>query len=122
MTGAVLALHRRLGTPSRLAYAGAGISLFWLFVALAAPWLAPFDPLEQNLKAALLPPGGTHLLGTDNFGRDLLSRPKLSVPRRCAPPGGSSAACKSCSSGSNGASQGAATATNSQNRLIPAPA
>jgi peptide/nickel transport system permease protein len=74
MTAAVVALHHRLGSPSRLAYVGAGISLFWLFVALGAPWLAPFDPIEQNLAAALLPPGGTHLLGTDNFGRDLLSR------------------------------------------------
>jgi len=74
VTAAVLALHQRLGSPSRLAYAGGGISLFWLFVAVAAPWLAPFDPLEQNLTAALLPPGGAHLLGTDNFGRDLLSR------------------------------------------------
>jgi peptide/nickel transport system permease protein len=74
MTAAVLALHQRLGSPSRLAYAGAGISLLWLLVALAAPWLAPFDPLEQNLTAALLPPGSVHLLGTDNFGRDLLSR------------------------------------------------
>jgi peptide/nickel transport system permease protein len=74
MTAAVLALHLRLGSPSRLAYTGAGISLFWLLVALSAPWLAPFDPLEQNLSAALLPPGGAHLLGTDNFGRDLLSR------------------------------------------------
>lgn len=74
MTAAVFALHQRLGSPSHLAYAGAGISLFWLLVALAAPWLAPFDPLEQNLAAALLPPGSAHLLGTDNFGRDLLSR------------------------------------------------
>ena len=74
MTAAVLALHQRLGSPSRLAYAGAGLSLFWLFVAVTAPWLAPFDPLEQNLSATLLPPGGAHLLGTDNFGRDILSR------------------------------------------------
>jgi peptide/nickel transport system permease protein len=74
VTAAVLALHRRFGSPSRLAYAGAGLSLFWLFVAIAAPWLVPFDPLEQNLGAALLPPGGAHLLGTDNFGRDVLSR------------------------------------------------
>lgn len=74
MTAAILALHQRLGAPSRLAYAGAGLSLFWLLVALGAPWLAPFDPIEQNLGAALLPPGGAHLLGTDNFGRDLLSR------------------------------------------------
>jgi len=74
VTAAVLALHRRLGSPSRLAYAGAGLSLFWLLVAIAAPALAPFDPLEQNLGGALLPPGGAHLLGTDNFGRDVLSR------------------------------------------------
>jgi len=74
MTAAILGLHQRLGSPSRLAYTGAGLSLFWIFVAVAAPWLAPFDPLEQNLAATLLPPGGAHLLGTDNFGRDLLSR------------------------------------------------
>src|SRR5262249_4336166 len=74
MTAAILSLHHRLGSPSRLAYAGAGLSLFWLFVALAAPWLAPYDPLQQNLAATLLPPGGAHLLGTDNFGRDVLSR------------------------------------------------
>jgi peptide/nickel transport system permease protein len=74
VTAAVLALHRRFGSPPRLAYAGTGLSLFWLFVAIAAPWLAPFDPLGQNLGAALLPPGGAHLLGTDNFGRDVLSR------------------------------------------------
>lgn len=74
MTAAVAALHRRLGSPSRLAYAGAGLCLFWLFVALAAPWLAPYDPIEQDLAATLLPPGGAHPLGTDNFGRDILSR------------------------------------------------
>jgi len=74
MTAAALAFHRRLGSPSRLAYAGAGLSLFWLLVAIAAPVLAPYDPIEQNLGAALLPPGGAHLLGTDNFGRDVLSR------------------------------------------------
>jgi len=43
-------------------------------VALFAPWLAPFDPLEQNIARGDLPPGGEHLLGTDNFGRDVLSR------------------------------------------------
>jgi peptide/nickel transport system permease protein len=74
MSAAMIALHRRLGSPTRLAYAGAGLTLFWIFVALGAPWLAPFDPLEQNLGATLLPPGGAHVLGTDNFGRDVLSR------------------------------------------------
>lgn len=43
-------------------------------VAVFAPWLAPFDPLEQNIARGDLPPGGEHLLGTDNFGRDVLSR------------------------------------------------
>lgn len=49
-------------------------------MALFAPVLAPFDPLKQNLKARLLPPcwiaGGDmdHLLGTDQLGRDILSR------------------------------------------------
>ncbi len=37
-------------------------------------WLAPFDPIAQDAAASLLPPGGVHLLGTDNFGRDIFSR------------------------------------------------
>jgi peptide/nickel transport system permease protein len=36
--------------------------------------LAPYDPLHQDLAKRLLPPGGDHLLGTDELGRDLLSR------------------------------------------------
>ena len=56
------------------AVAGAAVCLFWLALALAAPWVAPFDPIAQDLSATLLPPGGAHLLGTDNFGRDILSR------------------------------------------------
>ncbi len=57
-----------------LAGAGAAICLVWLGLALAAPWVAPYDPIAQDLNATLLPPGGAHLLGTDNFGRDILSR------------------------------------------------
>lgn len=46
-----------------------------LLVALFAPLLAPYDPIEQNLGAAFLGPGSPgHLLGTDNYGRDVLSR------------------------------------------------
>jgi peptide/nickel transport system permease protein len=45
-----------------------------LAVALAAPLLAPYDPLQQDLAKRLLPPGGDHLLGTDELGRDMLSR------------------------------------------------
>jgi peptide/nickel transport system permease protein len=45
-----------------------------LLVALAAPLLATHDPLFLDPVARLQPPGGGHLLGTDNFGRDTYSR------------------------------------------------
>jgi peptide/nickel transport system permease protein len=43
-------------------------------VALLAPWIAPADPLAQSVLARLKGPNATHWLGTDQFGRDLLSR------------------------------------------------
>lgn len=45
-----------------------------LLVALFAPWLVPFDPVQQNLMKGDMPPGAEHVLGTDSFGRDVLSR------------------------------------------------
>lgn len=45
-----------------------------ILVAVLAPVIAPFDPVKQDLQNALLPPGGVHILGTDKFGRDVLSR------------------------------------------------
>lgn len=42
--------------------------------AVFAPWLAPFDPNAQDITQRLLPPGAAHWLGTDQLGRDLLSR------------------------------------------------
>lgn len=42
--------------------------------AIFAPLLAPYDPLQLNLDARLLPPGAHHWLGTDELGRDILSR------------------------------------------------
>lgn len=50
-----------------------GVGLL-LFIAIAAPWLTPFDPNKQNLTFALQPPNGVHIFGTDRYGRDLLSR------------------------------------------------
>lgn len=58
----------------RLAMIGGGILFLLLFVALCAPVLAPHDPMEQNLYARLEPPSLVHPLGTDDFGRDILSR------------------------------------------------
>jgi ABC-type dipeptide/oligopeptide/nickel transport system permease subunit len=51
------------------------IILFLLvFLAIFAPWVAPYDPYEQNLNQVLQKPSSDHLLGTDQFGRDVLSR------------------------------------------------
>jgi peptide/nickel transport system permease protein len=46
----------------------------FVLAALLAPWLAPHDPLEQYRRNILEPPGGQFLLGTDDLGRDVLSR------------------------------------------------
>ena len=57
----------------------AGLLLLFILLALGAPLLAPTDPARQSLLARLRPPGThlggiTHWLGTDELGRDLLSR------------------------------------------------
>ena len=53
---------------------GALLCLLVLLAAVLAPWLAPFDPNEQHIIDRLSPPGGDYLLGTDVYGRDVLSR------------------------------------------------
>jgi peptide/nickel transport system permease protein len=55
---------------------GLAFGLFVLLVVLAAagPWLVPYDPLASNTAEALRPPSHTHWFGTDQLGRDLLSR------------------------------------------------
>ena len=45
-----------------------------VLVAVLAPFLAPYDPVEQDLLNALADPSAAHLLGTDKYGRDVLSR------------------------------------------------
>jgi peptide/nickel transport system permease protein len=54
----------------------AGSLILLLLAALAtfAPWLAPYDPAQQNLSADLLLHSPEHILGTDKLGRDILSR------------------------------------------------
>jgi peptide/nickel transport system permease protein len=54
--------------------AGLVMVLIVVFVAVAAPWLAPHDPLEQSARERLSPPSQEHPLGQDDFGRDILSR------------------------------------------------
>ncbi len=58
----------------RTARFGLGILGLFLAGALVGPAVAPMDPLEQDLTRRLTPPGTGHLLGTDEFGRDVASR------------------------------------------------
>ncbi len=53
---------------------GMAVTGGWILLALAADLIAPFSPIEQDISNTLQPPGGDHLLGTDNYGRDILSR------------------------------------------------
>jgi len=64
----------RRAARARLAPFGAAVLLAALVVALAAPLLSPHDPLKQDLGDTLAGPSLTHWLGTDNVGRDVLSR------------------------------------------------
>ena len=58
-----------------LAVIGLIISLSLIAVAIFAPLLAPHDPIAQDLTRRLLPPGTAgNWLGTDDFGRDILTR------------------------------------------------
>ena len=69
-------IARALGLP-RLRFnglfGGAMVALLVL-VAIVGPWLAPYDPLKIDLIARLQGPSAMHLLGADEFGRDIMSR------------------------------------------------
>lgn len=74
---------RRL-SKNRMALVGLFVVLFMGAVALLAPWILPFDPASNELQFQYLPPGASHetaegdhhrhWLGTDDLGRDILSR------------------------------------------------
>ena len=61
-------------SQNRLAWIGLVLLALIVLVAILAPWLAPYDPLEQNIVARLEPPSAEFWLGTDSYGRDVLSR------------------------------------------------
>jgi peptide/nickel transport system permease protein len=77
-------LQRRQGTPVmellhrmrrvRFATLGIGVVACVVFLALFAGLLAPLDPIKPDLNLSLEPPSPTHPLGTDDLGRDILSR------------------------------------------------
>lgn len=53
---------------------GAFVVALIVIVAIAAPWLAPYDPTKINYLAIAKPPSALHVLGTDEVGRDIFSR------------------------------------------------
>ena len=53
---------------------GGVIVLGWLLVALLSPFISPYDPIKVNVLDSLQPPNPQHWLGTDDLGRDVLSR------------------------------------------------
>jgi len=67
-------LFWRRFSRNKLALAGGIIVAFLLFVAILAPLVSPYDPNDIDRKHILEPPGIQHPLGTDDLGRDVLSR------------------------------------------------
>lgn len=58
----------------RVALVSALVLAVFALAALFAPWVAPYDPYFTDLPKAMQPPSAAHWFGTDNTGRDLLSR------------------------------------------------
>jgi len=69
-----LASFRRAARHNVLATAGALMVVVFLLCALFAPWIAPYDPAHISLAHRLMGPSSAHWFGTDELGRDLLSR------------------------------------------------
>lgn len=59
---------------NKMALAGLGLILFLGMIALGARWIAPYDPVAQDIIHRLEGPSSAHLFGTDDLGRDVFSR------------------------------------------------
>lgn len=64
----------RVFNANKTSWAGLIVLGAIILMALLAPWIAPHDPVEQDIIARLQPPDAEYWLGTDMFGRDVLSR------------------------------------------------
>lgn len=76
-------LHIPKGWRSPLAIIGSVVLVLWILVAIFAPLIEPINPLTQS-SDTLRPPSGAHWFGTDELGRDILSRvvagARVSIP------------------------------------------
>lgn len=61
-------------SKNKIALAGSCVVVLLFAVSILAPWISPYDPNEINLTMVLSPPSAKHLCGTDQLGRDVLSR------------------------------------------------
>jgi oligopeptide transport system permease protein len=59
---------------NRLAVFGLSVLVLFTLIAVLTPWIAPYDYAQQNLELGATPPSAAHWLGTDIFGRDLLTQ------------------------------------------------
>ena len=59
---------------NRMAMTGAAVIIVWVVIALLAPLIAPYDPIDQNVRARLQGPSAAHWFGVDGLGRDVFSR------------------------------------------------
>ena len=57
-----------------MAMLGAAVVVAWVLVALLAPIIAPYDPIDQDVRGRLLGPSAAHMMGVDELGRDVFSR------------------------------------------------
>jgi peptide/nickel transport system permease protein len=64
----------RIFARNRIAVMGLILILIIVFIAVFSPFLAPSDPIDQKMAERLTGPMAEHLMGTDDFGRDILSR------------------------------------------------
>ncbi|MEI8190501.1 MAG: ABC transporter permease, partial [candidate division NC10 bacterium] len=71
--GELAELWRRL-RKNRAAVMGAGVVGIFVLLAILAPVLVPYDPIQGVLQDRLLSPSAAHWFGTDELGRDLFSR------------------------------------------------
>lgn len=70
----LMAATFRAFNANKTSWVGLGVFALVVFLAVFAPWIAPHDPLEQDIFNKLGPPSASFWLGTDYFGRDILSR------------------------------------------------
>ncbi len=61
-------------SKNKMALAGSCVVILLFVISAVAPWVAPFDPNQIDLREVLSPPSANHLCGTDQLGRDVLSR------------------------------------------------